>query len=68
MTPLFTAVDTARENGSHIPWTRVPKNDTRVHGPCWSPVYPNTARRHGKSITSLTPVAEVHWVRKTELI
>jgi len=26
------AVDTAREHGW---WTRVSKNDTRVHGPCW---------------------------------
>jgi len=36
----------------HRPWTRVSKNDTRVHGPClwtrasfWTPMF--TAHGHG---------------------
>jgi len=32
MTTVFTAC-------AHGPWTRESKNDSRVHGPCWSSVY-----------------------------
>ena len=33
----------------HGPWTRISRNDTRVHGPRWSPVYSSvhTTRDHG---------------------
>jgi len=45
----------------HGPWTRASKNDTRVHGPCWSPKYSSvystriSARGQEKCVPSFSP-------------